>query len=263
MDPHRKLRLDLATDRRERQRSLAPLLRPWPLALHRRRLVLAIRLFLGLGPVSLRALGPAPFVWLDLGSGRSLGAFLGFLPLYRLVLRLGSPAPPLPIRFGDRIHLAGIADQRRVRIRLEPSSLRIRRSQTIPSAAQPTPTSRFEPSPASVQQLDSRQQLHRRRQQHDRQSGDLSRRYFKRQSDQHSESSLAGHWRLQTDRPAFFPKSHGRCRAGLPSPNHQNQGRSGLDDFDSSSFETQLQQVHCPQQRATTNRHSPNVARKR
>ena len=71
---------------------LAALLRWRPLGLHRRRMVLAIRLFMGLGAVSLWPLVSAPALRLGLDARPGLGAGLGDLAVGRGRLRLGSVA---------------------------------------------------------------------------------------------------------------------------------------------------------------------------
>ena len=67
---------------------MAALRRPRPLALHRLRLVLAIRLRVGLGTVPLRALGIARAQRLALGAGHDVGTGLGRVAFVQFALRL-------------------------------------------------------------------------------------------------------------------------------------------------------------------------------
>ena len=55
-------------------------------------MVLVLRLFVGLGTFSLRAMVFLPEDWLVLGAGYLLGAFLGKLALHGVVLWLGAVA---------------------------------------------------------------------------------------------------------------------------------------------------------------------------
>ena len=71
---------------------LAALLRWRLLGLHRRRLVLAVQLFLGLGAVPLWPVVCAPALRLGLDAGSSLGAGLGDVADGRRLLRLGAAA---------------------------------------------------------------------------------------------------------------------------------------------------------------------------
>ena len=87
-----RLRLVLATARGCDFPRLAALLRWRLLGLHRRRVVLAIHLFLGLGAVPLWPLVCAPALRLGLAAGPSLGAGLGNLAGRRRQLRLGAAA---------------------------------------------------------------------------------------------------------------------------------------------------------------------------
>ena len=77
---------------------LAALLRWRPLGVHRRRMVLAVRLFVGLGAVSLWPLVSAPALRLGLDAGPSLGAGLGNLADGWRLLRLGAAAAACRIR---------------------------------------------------------------------------------------------------------------------------------------------------------------------
>src|SRR5277367_6555401 len=64
------------------------------------RLVLSERLSLGLGAVSLRALGAGPQLWMDLDSGDGVGPGLGRLADWRRVHRLGAPSAHRLVRGG-------------------------------------------------------------------------------------------------------------------------------------------------------------------
>src|SRR5438105_103125 len=82
----------LATDRGRPKRSLGALLRPRPLGLQPVRVVLGLRLFLGLGAVPLWALVRAWTARLVLAAGYLLGAFLGHVAVLATILRLGALA---------------------------------------------------------------------------------------------------------------------------------------------------------------------------
>ncbi len=71
----------LAADNRRGEPRMAALLRWWSLGIHRLRLVLDVRLLLGLGAVPLRALVPAQSLGLVLGAGNSVGPLVGRLAL--------------------------------------------------------------------------------------------------------------------------------------------------------------------------------------
>ena len=82
----------LATERCRGESRLAAVLRWRPLGLQRLRVVLAIRLLLGLGAVPLWALATAPALRLGLDAGHSLGSRLGHLASVRRLLWLGAVA---------------------------------------------------------------------------------------------------------------------------------------------------------------------------
>src|SRR6185436_7201581 len=100
----RRIRALLATDCGGGQPQLAALLRSGQMGLHGERLVLAFRLFLGVGAVSLWALVSARETRVVLDAGRRLGAFLGHLALYGPVLRVGAVATPRPFQTRSRPH---------------------------------------------------------------------------------------------------------------------------------------------------------------
>src|ERR1019366_4957095 len=85
-----RIRLVLATPHSRDLPQLAALLRWRPLGLHRCRMVLAIRLFVGLGAVSLWPLVFASALRLGLDAGPRLGAGLGDMACHRGLLRLGA-----------------------------------------------------------------------------------------------------------------------------------------------------------------------------
>ena len=71
---------------------MASLFRPWPLALVKPRMVLVFGLLVGLGAVSLWSLVRLSACGLGLGARHALGAVMGKLALFVLILWLGAVA---------------------------------------------------------------------------------------------------------------------------------------------------------------------------
>src|SRR5437867_10845762 len=94
----------LASDGRGRQPRMAAVLRLRPLGLFRLRLVLAFRLFLGLGAVPLWPVVPAPSAGLVLAARHGLGPLLGLLALYQRLLRVGAVAAGGLVQFWNRAY---------------------------------------------------------------------------------------------------------------------------------------------------------------
>ena len=93
----------LAAERRCREWRLAALLRRRPLGIHGCRLVLAVRLFLGLGAVPLRALVSGCAVRLGLDAGDGLGTGMGDVAHSGNHLWLGSLAAGRELCGGHRL----------------------------------------------------------------------------------------------------------------------------------------------------------------
>ena len=87
----------LATARRLDQSRMAALLRRWALAQFGLRVVLAIRLFVGLGAVPLWPMAIAQSMRLGLDAGYCLVAGMGNLANIGRLLRLGAGAAPCSI----------------------------------------------------------------------------------------------------------------------------------------------------------------------
>ena len=88
----------LAADGGRHQSHVAALLQLWPVGLFGLRVVLAVRLFVGLGAVPLRPLVPTQPSGLVLGAGPGLGTVLGILAVHRQLLRLGAVAATVWLR---------------------------------------------------------------------------------------------------------------------------------------------------------------------
>ena len=95
----------LATGGRGSRCELAALLQSGSLALDRLWLVLAIRLFVGLGALPLWPVVSQPASRLGLGSRHNLGTGLGDLALFRYVLRLGAIAARSVFRCWNRFQI--------------------------------------------------------------------------------------------------------------------------------------------------------------
>ena len=93
----------LATDSRCGEPRLAAVLRWRALGVHRRWLVLAIGLFVGLGAVPLRSLVPPQSMGMVLGARYRLGTVVGDLEILFRLLRVGAITADSLLHAGFRI----------------------------------------------------------------------------------------------------------------------------------------------------------------